>query len=133
VEQTVLPLPNPQMLQKTILIVEDHFETRWTAAEYMRHRGYKVIEAVNATEALSLAASGVSIDAVFSDVYLGNGDSGYDLAQWFAKHRSLIPVLLTSGADQGCALATDELRRFVRKPYDLRQVEQLLRSMLEQS
>ncbi len=105
--------------------------TRWSAAEYLRMRGYKVLEAVNATEALGLASAGAPIDAVFSDVQLGVKQSGHELAQWFGKHRPSIPVLLTSGADQHDSSHMSELRSFVRKPYDLDQVELWLRSTIK--
>lgn len=129
-EEAVPPLRNKQEVKPTILIVEDHFATRWSAAEYLRMRGYKVIEAVNLTEALGLAAAG-AIDAVFSDVQLGEEQGGHELAQWFAKHRPSIPVMLTSGADDAGPSPMGELRSFVRKPYDLPQVELWLRSKIE--
>jgi DNA-binding NtrC family response regulator len=124
VEEAVPPLPDKQEVKSTILIVEDHFMTRWSAAEYFRMRGYRVLEAVNVTEALGLAAAGTTIDAVFSDVQLGEEQTGHDLAQWFGKHRPSIPLLLTSGANDPGPSPMGELRSFVRKPYDLPQVEQ---------
>jgi two-component system, response regulator PdtaR len=131
VEEAVPPLRNKQEVKPTILIVEDHFMTRWSAAEYLRRRGYKVLEAVNLTEALGLASGGTPIDVVFSDVQLGDEQGGHELAQWFGKHRPSIPVLLTSGADNPGPSPMSELRSFVRKPYELTQVESLLRSMIE--
>lgn len=130
-EEAMPPLRNKQEVKPTILIVEDHFMTRWAAAEYLRRRGYKVLEALNVTEALGLAAAGTPIDAVFSDVELGGEQGGHELAQWFSKHRPSIPVLLTSGADNAGPSPMSELRSFVRKPYDLTQVELWLRSMIE--
>jgi len=131
VEEAMPPLQNKQDVKPTILVVEDHFMTRWAAAEYLRRGGYKVLEAVNVTEALGLAAAGTQIDAVFSDVELGEVQGGHELAQWFSKHRPSIPVLLTSGADNPGPSPMSELRSFVRKPYDLTQVELWLRSMIE--
>jgi len=54
--------------KRTILLVEDHFDTRWCAASYLRLVGYRVLEAVNANEAFDLVNSGIDIDLVFSDV-----------------------------------------------------------------
>jgi len=127
-----LPLPPRKPKEKTtILVVDDQFIARWPVAEFLRDLGYKVVEAVDATEAMRLAGSGISIDAVFSDVQLGSGPNGHEVASWFAKHQPTIPVLLTSGGDDGKATPRGKLRQFVRKPYELAQVEQLLRSMLE--
>lgn len=68
---------------------------------------------------------------VFSDVELGEEQGDHELAQWFGKHRPSIPVLLTSGADNPGSPPMGDLRSFLRKPYDLTEVEQLLRSMSE--
>ncbi len=127
-----LPLPPAKPKEKsTILVVDDQFMARWLVSEFLREHGYKVVEAVDATEAMGLAGSGMSIDAVFTDVQLGSGPNGHEVARWFAKHRPTIPVLLTSGADDGKTTPRGKLRQFVPKPYDLAQVEQLLRAMLE--
>ncbi len=130
-EEAVPPLPSKQEFKPTILIVEDHFMTRWSAAEYLRRQGYKVLEAVNVTEAIGLAGAGTAIDAVFSDVELGGEQDGHELAQWLGRHRPSVPVLLTSGAEDAGPPASSDLRAFVRKPYDLVHVEQILRSMIE--
>jgi two-component system, response regulator PdtaR len=133
VDEAVPSLPDKQEVKPTILIVEDRFVTRWSAAEYLRMRGYRVLEAVNVTEALGLAATGATIDAVFSDVQLGEEQTGHDLAHWFSKHRPSIPLLLTSGANDPGPSPMSELRSFVRKPYDLTEVELWLRSKIERS
>lgn len=135
-EEAVPPLRDKQEVKATILVVEDHFMTRWAAAEYLRQQGYKVLEAVNVTEALALTTAGTPIDVVFSDVHLGEELGGHELAQWFGRHRPSIPVLLTSGADNRGSSPINppqmnKLRAFVPKPYDLTQVGLLLRSMLE--
>ena len=132
-EETAAPLSKLRNTKVTILVVEDHFMTRWAAARYLRHAGFKVMEAVDSTEAMGLAASGLPISAVFSDVSLGSGPTGHELADWFAKHRPSVPVLLTSGEDYTNEVKPSPIRRFLRKPYDLGQVDQLLRAMLEVS
>jgi len=126
-------VPSPrskQEVEPTILLVEDHFATRWSTAEYLRRQGYKVLEAVDMKEALVLATAGTRIDVVFSEVQLDGEQTGDELAQWFGKHRPSVGVLLTSGADGLGPSPLSEPRSFVRKPYDLKQVEQLLRSMI---
>ena len=129
-EEAVPQLPGKQAIKSTILIVEDHFLTRWSAAEYLRRRGYKVLEAVNVTEAIGLIAAGTPIDAVFSDVELGGEQGGHELAQWLGKHRPSTPLLLTSGAETHGSGPESPLRSFVPKPYDLTRVEEMLHSMI---
>ena len=43
-ERTAIPR------RKVILVVEEDFLTRWSAAEYLRETGFAVIEAINSAE-----------------------------------------------------------------------------------
>jgi CheY-like chemotaxis protein len=117
--------------KRTVLLVEDHFHTRWGAAEYLRHAGYRVVEAINAPEAVSVLKCGAHVDIVFSDVNMPGGEDGYQLAQWLEQNHPTLPVLLTSGdPHKPSALPPNPLRRFIRKPYDPAEVEKILLSML---
>jgi Response regulator receiver domain len=60
----------------TVLIVEDHFWTRYMAAEYFRGSGYRVIEANNADEAVSVLAAGSQVHVVFSDIRMPRSTDG---------------------------------------------------------
>jgi two-component system, response regulator PdtaR len=118
-------------LKRTILVVEDHFLTRWGAAEYLRHVGFRVVEAVSAAEAISIMKCGVEVDLVFSDINMPGDDNAYAVARWTAEHRPTIPVLLTSGeSEDPAAYVNGPLRQFVTKPYEVSAVEKLIRSML---
>jgi CheY-like chemotaxis protein len=132
VDEAMSPLrQDEKQRNSTILLVEDHFITRWSAAEYLRRVGFKVVEAVNATEAVGVITCGAHIDIVFTDIILPGGDDGYALAQWLARQRPELPVVLTSSAPRHPQAPPDgPLRRFVQKPYELSGVEKLLKSML---
>ena len=128
-------MPSAQQQQgtssKTVLIVEDHFYTRWGAAEYLRQSDYRVFEAMNVAEAMAIVNSGTHIDIVFSDINMPGDQDGYFLAQWLGQNHPSIPVLLTSGDPHNSAAQTPgPHRRFIRKPYDPVEVEQILLSML---
>jgi len=116
----------------TLLLVEDDFPIRWTAAEFLRAAGYTVVEAVDVDEALTVLLAEKPIDAVFSDLHLPGDRGGEFLSAWLEKHRPHVPMLLTSGKNDGAALMVghNPLRRFVIKPYDLPEVAGLLQSML---
>jgi CheY-like chemotaxis protein len=117
--------------RKTVLIVEDHFYTRWGAAEYLRQSDYRVFEAMNVAEAMGIVNSGSHIDIVFSDINMPGDQDGYFLAQWLERNHPSIPVLLTSGDPRNSAAqVSGPHRRFIRKPYDPVEVEQILLSML---
>ena len=83
---------------RTILVVEDEVLVRLPAAEYLRALGYRVLEASNAAEAVSIMGAGESIDAVFSDCDMPGRMNGIDLAFWIRRSYPDIKVLLTSGA-----------------------------------
>jgi two-component system, response regulator PdtaR len=118
-------------LKRTVLVIEDHFITRWGASEYLRHVGYRVVEAVNVPEAKGILDSGMPIDVVFSDINMPGGEDGYVLAQWLATHHPNLPVLLTSGEPEDSAAYTQgALRQFVQKPYEPAGVDRILRTML---
>jgi two-component system, response regulator PdtaR len=107
--------------QVTVLIVEDHFWTRYMAAEYFRDSGYRVIEANNADEAVSVLASGNQVHVVFSDIQMPGSMDGLALAHWIAQRYPSLPVILTSGRRPD-ALPSN-CRGFFVKPCSLAEVE----------
>jgi CheY-like chemotaxis protein len=113
---------------RVILILEDDFLTRCTAAAYLREVGYRVIEAENAAEGISELSSGTHVDFVFSDINMPGSLNGIGFAQWLAKQHPTIRILLTSGLNaeaNGTATAVP----FVAKPYHLDEVDRLIKSM----
>jgi CheY-like chemotaxis protein len=116
---------------RTVLVVEDDFLTRWGASDYLRERGYRVVEATDAADAISVFACGTPVNAVFSDVNMPGEMNGHDLAEWLKKYHPKVPLLLTSGAGpEGFKVAVSETRLFIGKPYALSEVERCLLSML---
>jgi two-component system, response regulator PdtaR len=112
-----------------VLIVEDDFATRYTAALYLRDRGYRVIEAENAAEGISVFSSGTRVDFVFSDINMPGPLNGLGFAQWLAREHPTIRILLTSGVHrEAVGLAAGAL--FILKPYDLNEVDGLIKTML---
>jgi two-component system, response regulator PdtaR len=112
-----------------VLIVEDDFATRYTAALYLRDRDHRVIEAENVAEAISVLSSGTHVDFVFSDINMPGSLNGLGLAQWLAKEHPTVRILLTSGVHRDAAgSATGVL--FIVKPYDLDEVDRLIKTTL---
>ena len=67
-------------LQETILVVEDDVLVRMPIAQYLRDCGYKVIEAVNAEEAMTvLLHKETLVDIVFSDIEMPGSVDGFGL------------------------------------------------------
>ena len=102
----------------TILVVEDEILIRMTAADHLRKSGYRVLEASNATEALSIFAAGEPIELVFSDTDMPGRMTGNALAQWIVEHFPDVKVLLTSGeAHTSESPPSDRAPDVLKKPY----------------
>lgn len=115
-----------------ILLVDDDFWTRFSAAETLRALNYRVIEARDAAEGISVLTAGTRVDAVFSDITMPGELDGLGFAAWLAEHHPQLPLLLTSGLVQpSVPQASTRHRHFIAKPYNLLEVDRRLRMMLE--
>jgi DNA-binding NtrC family response regulator len=119
-------------LQETILLVEDEVLVRAPIAQYLRDCGYRVIEAVNAEEAMTvLLHEETVVDVVFSDIEMPGVVDGFGLAKWIREHRPGLDVLLAGtinrtveNAKQLCAEGS------VPKPYDAQIVHNHIKRLL---
>jgi PAS domain S-box-containing protein len=105
---------------ETILIVEDNPEVRAVGVSHLERLGYRVIETTTASEAIEKLRNGLAVNAVFSDVVMPGGLSGFDLARWINANRPELPVLLTSGFAEDIARGNETGMpppTILRKPY----------------
>jgi two-component system cell cycle sensor histidine kinase/response regulator CckA len=119
---------------ETVLLVEDREAVRRVAQRFLARRGYRVLEAKSAEEALAVAdAHAGEIDLLLSDVILGGMD-GYELAIALTARQPGVCVVLMSG------YPSEMLARagrggpnfpFVNKPIDFPTLAQLLRDQLD--
>ena len=123
----------------TILIVEDEMLVRGPIAEFLRDRGYHVLEAGDAREAIELVDDGREhVDVVFSDVRMAGEMDGFGLARWIRRHHPEVSVLLASGYFYSADGARDYPSDVpvIPKPYSQlqveRRIEHLLRSRISQ-
>jgi len=80
---------------ETILLVEDDVSIRMPIAQYLRDCGYKVLEAVNANEAMTvLLDEQTVIDVVFSDIDMTSIMDGFGLSKWVREKRPGLNVVL---------------------------------------
>jgi CheY-like chemotaxis protein len=89
--------PEPSPSRPVVLVVDDEILLRSVIAEYLRDAGFRVVEAANGREAVTVLAAGEAVDVVFSDVRMPGDVSGYDLADWVRTNRPAVGVLLASG------------------------------------
>jgi|SRR5579863_10282007 len=125
------PITAAAPARTVILLVEDDFWTRFSAAETLRVLGYRVIEARDAAEGISVLTAGTQVDVVFSDINMPGELDGLGFAAWLAAYHPRVPLLLTSGlAPPSLPPGAAARSAFIAKPYDLLEVDQRLRSML---
>lgn len=104
----------------TILVVEDEPEVRDVALRFLRSLGYAVHEAAGAEEALRCLREHADIDLLFSDIVLGRGMTGVELAETAQRQRAGLHVLLTSGYErlsQDISQAALDKFAMLPKPY----------------
>ncbi len=135
-EQHTQPARNAAPLtgSETVLVVEDEPDVAEIATAFLRSLGYRVRNASSAEEALKLLASDHEIALLFTDVILGKGGNGIELAAAAHQRRPLLPVLLTSGyANIGQAAADegDLPYELLRKPYRREQLAAAIRRNLD--
>jgi PAS domain S-box-containing protein len=116
---------------ETVLLVDDEPDLLAAASEMFHSIGYEVLTASNASDAIEILEKNPAIDILFSDVVMGNGKSGIELAH-FVKHEfPAIKVVLTSGFPLA-ALRLDHggLGEFtlIPKPYRLAELAKALRA-----
>jgi DNA-binding NtrC family response regulator len=118
--------------QETILIVEDEVLVRMPIAAYLRDCGYKVIEAVNADEAMTVLLYGEAVvHIVFSDIEMPGAVDGFGLAKWIREHRPGLDVLLAGTVPRAVENANELCEQgSVPKPYEAQIVHNHIKRLL---
>jgi PAS domain S-box-containing protein len=118
---------------QTVLVVEDEPAVRDISAAFLRSLGYRVHAVGNAAEALQMLAHDDTIALLFSDVMLGDGMDGNELARAARRRRPELQVLLTSGYEDSVArqdpLDADRFE-LLRKPFRREQLAAAARRSL---
>ncbi|MGO4550429.1 PAS domain S-box protein [Lysobacter sp. 2RAF19] len=104
------------------LIVEDDEEVRTIASAFVRALGYDVVAVADHDAAIArLSDADGGYDVVFSDLMLGGGADGADLAARVHQQWPGIGVVITSGHAHGLE-ARSTAFEILHKPYDLAQL-----------
>ena len=78
--------------------------------------------------------SGEPIDLLFTDVFLGPGPSGRELADTFAARGARVPVLFTTGFSRNAIVHHGRLDpgvHLLEKPYTDRELARRIRALLD--
>ncbi|WP_139139282.1 hybrid sensor histidine kinase/response regulator, partial [Sphingobium phenoxybenzoativorans] len=122
------PSPLPAPSQRLVLVVEDDALICLNTVEMLRDRGYGVVEAGSAEEAMAILES-EPIDVLVSDVNLP-GCSGLELAEQARGLRPLLAIVFASG-DTAAVIGTQGAT-ILAKPYNMGELDQAVKQALAQ-
>jgi CheY-like chemotaxis protein len=118
---------------ETVLLVEDEQQVRSLTRTMLASRGYHVLEAASASEALKLIAEhDRPIDLLLTDIVMP-GMNGADLAREAAGARPALRVLFMSGYTEGGVIdrgVLDSETPFIQKPFSLSALDRKIREVL---
>jgi CheY-like chemotaxis protein len=119
---------------QSLLIADSDPIVRHSLAEYLRDCGYRVQEATNFEEAVTLLErpdGGELPSAVLSDVDLAGGN-GFALRMWARQHRPNVKVILAGNLAMAAKAAGDlcEDGPHLSRPYDPQLVLERIRRNL---
>ena len=122
-------LPRPPQ-EATVLVVEDEAPLRQAVTKMLGKSGFEVLEAADGTSAIDLVrANRGKIDVILLDATIP-GASSAEVAAEAAKAEPAMKVILTSAYSQEMLappMNESEVRGFIRKPFQLRDLVETLR------
>ena len=117
---------SPPGAPDTVLVVEGDVIARLGIAEYLRHCGYRVIEAVSAVEAIIVLTMTpiLTVSAILSAVEMEGPMDGFGLYRWVRANRPGVEVLLAGNVVKAAQEAGDlcEEGPHLKRPYEPEQV-----------
>jgi DNA-binding NtrC family response regulator len=123
---------NGHTVPPTILVVEDEVLIRIAVADFLRECGYRVVEAASGEEAQKIFRAGQPAEVLFSDVDLGEGIDGFELARWVRENYPGVRILLTSGVTRMAREAVHLCDApFLDKPYSHNALGELIKRLIE--
>lgn len=117
--------------QICLLLVEDDVLVRTTVALMLEDDGFSVVEASTAAEALTLMQRGLDAVAIVTDVDLGNGPSGMELADKLRSQRPDLAVIFITGRTASLlGRPLDRNEAVLPKPFEGNTLSELVRTMV---
>jgi CheY-like chemotaxis protein len=112
-----------------VLVIEDDWFLRDCIAGYLRGSQLRTLEARTGELALSFLEAGSQLDLIFTDIQLGRGINGWEVATRFRRALPFIPIIYTSGNGFEPTRAVAK-SLFFDKPYELETIAKACRSLV---
>jgi two-component system, response regulator PdtaR len=100
-----------------VLVVEDETLVRMFMADFLDEAGFKVFEAVNADEALTVLQARPDVQVVVTDIEMPGSMNGLALARTVQEHWPVIAVIVPSGRERPGPDDLSDKVAFLAKPY----------------
>ena len=114
-----------------VLLVEDEPMLSELLTDALTDKGFAVHAAPDADGALKLLRSGADVDIMFTDIDLGEGMDGAQLARIAREMRPMLPIIYASGRRSMGDFRTVRGSTFLPKPYTLNQVDATIARYLQ--
>ncbi len=117
-----------------ILLVEDDDLVREFAQHQLQALGYKVTQASDGIQALSLLHGDIQVELLFTDIIMPGGINGRELAERARELRPGLPVLFTSGYTDNTFIhdKPDVGTSLLNKPYTRNSLSAAIAQALEE-
>ncbi len=115
------------MPSSSILFIEDDQLCCLDTCEFLREHGYLITEAHNAAVAFDLIDGHAPMEALVTDIDLGPGTDGFEVARHARSVYPRLPVVFVSGTAAARHLAEGvDGSEFVSKPFQPQQLMEAL-------
>ncbi len=133
-DESLQPAQVPSEGTETILLVEDEAVLRNLCRVYLEAKGYTVLEAGNAKEAMKICQSyDLPIHLLITDIVMP-GLGGLELAKSALELRPALAVVLVSGyTDRPVDRASIGFGKFLQKPFSFDALARTARSLLDKN
>ncbi|WP_207485198.1 ATP-binding protein [Arenibaculum pallidiluteum] len=112
-----------------VLVVEDNAEVAQALEAMLDTAGYRPTVVTGAAAALAMLDGGLGVDVVLSDIMLGSGMSGLDLASEIRKRHASLPVVLMTGYSQALSVGAGRGFTILTKPFGVEDFTAALQSV----
>lgn len=117
----------------SIIVADSDILIRSPLADYLRHCGYRVIEAANCEEIVTVLEQGsASIQSVLADVDLEGDQNAFELRLWVKQHHPHVTVILAGNIDKaaGAAAHLCDEGPHLKRPYDSKAVVEHIKRLI---